>query len=382
MAIRQITDNKWQIDISLGRKNRYRKIFDGSREAAAILEREIKRKLGKTVTHPYSVADLIEPYLRWVEKYQGRKTLKDKKKMLFSNLIHYFGNMYPDFISSQIIEAYKDRRLKEINEHGRYKGLRAINLEILCLSSLVKWARENGYCSELLIRTKKLPYKRPLPSPLTYHETMSFINAQDDFYRALFLCLYHAALRFNEAVNLTWNDINFKTGLMHIIGKGNREAYVPMTDSLEKALLKLSEKIPAIRQNNLVFQSKRTGRALVNIRRAIERGKKITGITRRIYPHLLRHNCATHLLAAGYDIRFIQALLRHADISTTQIYTHVAMPQLKQMVACLDLSSDVVINGQERINSTLGKSLNSNEPCWIRTSDPLIKSNLSKLKNQ
>ncbi|MHC4183643.1 MAG: tyrosine-type recombinase/integrase, partial [Planctomycetota bacterium] len=203
MAIRKKTDNKWLIDITLGRKRRHRVIFNGTKEEAAILERDIRRKLGKTVSSNETVADLIEPYLRWVKTYQSEKTFKEKKKILFAHILYFFGNMCPDLISSQVIERYKEKRLEAIKERGRYKGFRAVNLEILCLQALVKWAKEHGYCSESLVRTKKLPHRRLLPEPLTLEETMSFVNNMEPFYRALFLCFYHAGMRKDETLKLT-----------------------------------------------------------------------------------------------------------------------------------------------------------------------------------
>jgi integrase len=120
---------------------------------------------------------MIDPYLRYVRNHQSDKTYRDKKWMIYSNLLHFFGNMVPDFIDRQTIDIYKEKRIEEIKKGGRHKGNRAVNLEILCLQALVNWGHEYGYCSEPLVRTKKLPYKRPLPNPLTDDETMQFIDS-------------------------------------------------------------------------------------------------------------------------------------------------------------------------------------------------------------
>ncbi len=85
-----------------------------------------------------------------------------------------------------------------------------------------------------------------------------------------------------------------------------------------------------------MFPSPKTKNTLADIRRPIERAKKKAGITRNIHPHQLRHSFATHLLEEGNDIRFIQNLLGHEDISTTQIYTKVAMPALRNVVSTLE----------------------------------------------
>ncbi len=80
----------------------------------------------------------------------------------------------------------------------------------------------------------------PLPTILTFNEMQTFLNALEPFYWALFLRLYHAGMRKQEALNLTWPDIHFNTGAIHILGKGDKERYVPMTAMLTEALRMLT----------------------------------------------------------------------------------------------------------------------------------------------
>jgi site-specific recombinase XerD len=328
MSIRKKSHNKYEIDITLGRARRIRRIFRGSRADAAIVELELRKKLGRDVRPGETVAGMVEPYLRWVSNYQAAKTYKDKKRMLFAHILGYFGNMYPELITAQMIERFKEARIQELKT-SRYQGTREINLEVLCLQSLVKWAFEHGLCSEALAKTKKLPYKRPLPIPLTVDETMRLLNAVSPFYRAILFCFYHAGLRRQEAFNLTWDNVHFDAGLIKVLGKGSKERYIPMTQDLKDALQGLD------RSSALVFPSRRTGRPLTGIRKTITTARRRAGITKRVYPHVLRHSFATHLLEAGQDTRAIQVLLGHAEISTTQIYTHVAVPHLRNVVNSL-----------------------------------------------
>jgi integrase/recombinase XerD len=217
---------------------------------------------------------------------------------------------------------------------GTYTG--KINIEILCLSALVKWAKDRGYCVDEMVKVKPLPYKRPLPSVLSIEEMKAFLLACDPFYRVYFFVLYYAGLRGNEAKTLKWQHVDFSRGYLVITGKGNKQRIVPFDATLRKAL----ESLP--RANEHVFPSKRTGKPLVDVRAALRRARKAAGIEKKITPHLLRHSFATHLLELGHDIRYIQALLGHAEISTTQIYTHVASNRLREIVHSLEPGENVV----------------------------------------
>jgi len=275
------------------------------------------------------ISGCVEEYLTDVRMHQSELTYKEKKRMLFSAIIPHLGNMKFDFITPAVISAYKQNRLNEPTKRTK-PIMRQINCELYCVSAMAKWAHEHGYCSAEKLVLKALPYKRPIPQVLSLAETWAFLRECGEFHRAYFLCLYLAGLRSNEAKNLTWEEINFQRGTIHVKGKRDKERFIPITDTLRMALF-------AIKKNKgLVFPSKRTGRPIVDVRKAIERAKKAAGITAKIRPHLLRHTFATHLLEGGADIRYIQALLGHAEISTTQIYTHVAQPKLAKVVGYLE----------------------------------------------
>ncbi len=342
MAIRQAKDGGWIIDIRLGRARRHRKLFKGTREDAYLYEIELKRQLGKPVRDTRTIAGFTEEYLEWVRLYQSPTTYRDKKRMLFGNLLSFFGSMAPDFITPNILDAYKTKR---DNESSPRKIYRQINLEILCLSAMVKWAKKRGYCVDALVKTAALPYKRPLPNVLSIAEMRAFLLACDRFYRVYFFTLYYGGLRSDEAKKLTWPDVDFERGTLRILGKGNKLRIVPFDNTLRLALLTIK---PEMVVNQFVFPSRRKkmeGRPIVDVRKAIIRAKKAAKIDKRITPHLLRHSFATHLLEFGQDTRFIQALLGHASINTTQIYTHVASGRLLGVVHMLESGIDEVVTG-------------------------------------
>lgn len=338
MSIRKLSDNKFQIDIRMGRKGRFKRTFVGREDEARVYEIELRKALGhQRVFEDKSIGALIELYLEWVKNHQSPKTYTDKKKAFYSHIIPFFGVYNPSLISTPMLEAYKIKRKDYMMSKKTKKeicnmkdGHRAINLELMFLSALVNWAIEQGYCSEPLPKVKKLPYKRPLPEILTADETLKFIQGANPFYKALFLCLYHAGLRFKEATTLKWDEIHFDAGYIKVKGKGNKQRLIPMTAMLKEALqlqqMKRTDKTP------LVFPSRHTGEKMADIRKAIGYAKNKAKITAHITPHKLRHSFATHLLEAGTDLRAIQTLLGHEDIGTTQIYTHVSMPHLQRAV--------------------------------------------------
>ncbi len=339
MAIRPMKDGRWVIDISLGRKHRHQKIFSGTREDAYLYEIELKRQLGKPIRDTRVIAGFAQEYIEWVRLHQSPKTHRDKKRMLFGNLLNFFGSMAPDFITKNIIDAYKQKRVAEAAPRKIY---RAINLEILCLSAMVKWAKDRGYCVDPLVKVVPLPYKRPLPSVLSREDTWSFLRACGPFHYVYFVVLYLCGLRGNEAKTLTWENVDLNRGYLTVIGKGNKQRIVPLHDTARRALESLE------RTGKFVFTSPRSGRPIVDVRKAIARAAKKAELKRHITPHLLRHSFATHLLEGGQDIRKIQALLGHAEISTTEIYTHVALSELEKSTRLLEPDNVVRMSLEEK----------------------------------
>ena len=148
--------------------------------------------------------------------------------------------------------------------------------------------------------------------------------------------LYATGLRVSELVNLKISNVNMEAGYVRTLGKGSKERMVPMG---AKALEALKEYVthgrPAFlkqRSSSYLFLNSR-GKPLTRqgFWKIIKRLGLTAGIRKEIYPHSLRHSFASHLLEHGADLRSVQIMLGHADISTTQIYTHVTRERLKQI---------------------------------------------------
>lgn len=201
--------NSWELYIYIPeQKKRIRPLFQGTEEQAYQAEREIKKKLGLKIANRDTIADLVEAYLPYVERQQSPRTYRDKKRMFFAHLIPFYGSMYPDRITSGILEGYKALRIKQSGLKSR-----EINLELLCLSALVKWAWEQipPRCNEPLIKFKRLPYSRPLPRYLSEEETDLFLANLPPQTQAMFALMALAGLRKNEVINLNGFSQNYNS---------------------------------------------------------------------------------------------------------------------------------------------------------------------------
>ena len=156
--------------------------------------------------------------------------------------------------------------------------------------------------------------------------------------RTILELMYSCGLRVSETVNLRTDDLKFDEGILRITGKGNKERVVPIGVPAEHLLQKYLDNVrPKLLKDNLeestVFLSN-NGKVLDRERiwGIIKEAARLAGIKKNIHPHTLRHSFASHLLANGADLRVIQEMLGHADISTTQIYTHVDQNRLKSVL--------------------------------------------------
>lgn len=185
---------------------------------------------------------------------------------------------------------------------------------------------------------------RPLPKSLTETEVEQLLHAPDTGTdiglrdRAMLEVLYATGLRVSELVGLRLDQVNLRQGVIRIIGKGNKERLVPLgeeaVDWLEKYQRDARSSFFKNTPDSTMFPSSR-GKVMTRqtFWHAIKRYAIKAGIKKTLSPHVLRHAFATHLLNHGADLRVVQMLLGHSDISTTQIYTHVARERLKNLHA-------------------------------------------------
>jgi integrase/recombinase XerD len=183
---------------------------------------------------------------------------------------------------------------------------------------------------------------RPLPKGLSAPDVEKLLAAPDTGDtlglrdRAMLELMYASGLRVSELVRLPTHQLNLQRGVVQIIGKGGRERLVPIGEEaahwLERYLRQGRPELVGNATAEAVFVSRRgAGMTRQNFWHLIKRYARQAGVSARLSPHTLRHAFATHLLEHGADLRAVQMLLGHRDLSTTQIYTHVTRARLKSL---------------------------------------------------
>lgn len=191
-------------------------------------------------------------------------------------------------------------------------------------------------------RVEQIKLGKPLPKSLSESDVEALLGAPDlseaiglrD--RAMLEILYACGLRVSELVSLETHQINVRQGVIRLIGKGRKERLVPMgEEALHWFARYLQEARPlllAAPDSQVLFPSSRGGfMTRQTFWHRIKRYVTVAGITKSVSPHTLRHAFATHLLNHGADLRVVQLLLGHSDLSTTQIYTHIAKQRLQSL---------------------------------------------------
>ncbi|MDA2933210.1 site-specific tyrosine recombinase XerD [Acidobacteria bacterium AH-259-D05] len=238
----------------------------------------------------------------------------------------------------------KEELAKYLQHLYGHLSARSVMRNIVSLRSFFRFLLLDGYLHEDPAETLESPKTwRTLPKYLSEEEVDQFLQQPDlstphglrD--RAMLEVLYATGLRVSELVRIRLEEINFEVGCVRTFGKGSKERIVPLGDS---AIRFVQQYLSDAREH---FLHKRLPSPFLFV---TQQGRSMTrqyfwvlvskygrqvGIKKNLSPHMLRHSFATHLLEHGADLRAVQMMLGHADISTTQIYTHVTRERLKQI---------------------------------------------------
>lgn len=241
----------------------------------------------------------------------------------------------------------RDMRAWMASARAKGRGARSLARALSALKGFARWLaeREDGFDATAILSARAPRHQRPLPRPLDENaakavtETISddraegWVRARD---MAVVTLLYGGGLRISEALGLTGRDIEAATtpgSSLRILGKGGKERLVPVIAAIAQAMTQYLAQCPWPMEPDLpVFRGVRGGALNPRlITRAMEGVRLRLGLPATATPHALRHSFATHLLSAGGDLRAIQELLGHANLSTTQIYTGVDAARLMEV---------------------------------------------------
>lgn len=321
MSVRRLKNGRWQIDYyPKGRRGRR---IQHTLPAAVTTEadaRYIEQKLRQAARDPEArhtristVATLWPQYLDWYDLHRAPGSYRDIKGVGKNHIIPHLGAVLVTDLTTGHIDVYKRIRKSQAVTN------RTITKELYYLSGFLTWCQRQGIDLTRRPRIEKLPHTRPLPLVLSVDEVAAIILASAQPYPTLWGMLFYLGLRLTEATTLQWQQIDMSAKTLTITGKGGRRNILPIPDPLFDLLSTLPQTLP------WVFPSRRTDGHITDVRKALARACEKAGITKRVYPHLLRHSLATGLLERGVNLRVIQEILGHQQISTTEWYTQVAI---------------------------------------------------------
>ncbi len=248
--------------------------------------------------------------------------------------IKQFFSFAGDFIqiNEKVIGSYLESLFKK--KYNKSSIIRKIISLRNFYRYLVKIKKINNNPFEYILTPKK---EKKIPGVLTEKEVELILESVDcgNFFglrdRAIMELLYSSGIRVNELVNLNTNDIDFINEEIKVLGKGNKERIIPVGSVAINFLQKYLKELKKISQDKILFINKSKKRLTTrSIELIIKKYAKKVGILKKVTPHTLRHSFATHLLDRGADLRSVQELLGHSNLSTTQIYTHLSIQKLRR----------------------------------------------------
>jgi integrase/recombinase XerD len=285
--------------------------------------------------------DAKEDFLHFLQIERGlaKNTLESYKRDLTNYIQYVEENLkksnWNDVIRNDILFF-----LYELNDNG--KSTATISRHISSIRSFHQFlVREQIVSHDASVHIEKPKKDRTLPDVLSQKEINKLLEGTGTEplelrTKAMLELLYATGLRVTEMIELKTSDLHLMMGFVKVYGKGSKERIVPIGDTAKRAIedyLNLGRPTLVKRQNTKTLFVNQHGRQLTRqgFWKILKKRALDVGITKKITPHTLRHSFATHLLENGADLRIVQEMLGHEDISTTQIYTHVTRTRLKDM---------------------------------------------------
>jgi len=313
---------------------------------------QFSRKIGAAGNVEASVQTLVEDFLQYLRHERGQAEHTQKTYAgLLNQFIAWAGKHgITDWESVEL------RHLMSFLQYERERGLvnqpkdsprrlssESVYLEIAALRAFYRFAENERLLPANVAENLSLPRRwKRLPKALTNSEIEKLLAPEQPETppslcdQAVLELAYASGLRLSELRHLRLEQLHLEAGFLNVVGKGNKERVVPVGRKAVEALNRYLEagrpKLVTPRSPANVFLTKRgTPFASVTLWLHIKRRVRRSGVARNVTPHMLRHSFATHLLEHGADLRVIQELLGHANISTTEVYTHVTGTRMREV---------------------------------------------------
>jgi len=261
---------------------------------------------------------------------------------------HTVKNYFRDI--DMLIQLNKNLSLEDLKSNDVRRSISSLHAKGLSSSSLSRilsaWKGlfvflmdQHNFRHNPVLEIKAPKKTKKLPQTLSVDQTIKLVNIKDDDFisirdRAILELFYSSGLRLSELVNLKLEDINFPDEIISVLGKGKKMRIVPLgTEAILslKKWIKTRSELKNVDGNLYVFltkQAKNLSQRAIQYR--LKFWAKKQGLSENIHPHLLRHSFASHLLQSSQDLRAVQELLGHENISSTQIYTHLDFQHLSK----------------------------------------------------
>jgi integrase/recombinase XerC len=224
--------------------------------------------------------------------------------------------------------------------HRRGQGSKSLQRLLSAIRSFYRWLMKEGLAEHNPAASVRAPKAaRKLPDTLDVDAITRLLEIEDDSPlalrdKAIMELFYSSGLRLSELASLKWDQIDFSSGQIRVVGKGNKTRMVPVGSYAASALQewrKVRGTFAAFDELHVFVSKPGNPISKRTIQARIRHWAKRQGLPQNVYPHLLRHSFASHLLESSGDLRAVQELLGHADISTTQIYTHLDFQHLAKV---------------------------------------------------
>jgi integrase/recombinase XerD len=277
--------------------------------------------------------------------------LKLEKNLSIQSVNSYSSdiNKFLNYLSEQNVDDFNNVKTKIVSEY--FELMRDLGISssttsryLSAVKGFFKYLSSQEYIEKDPVEVLSSRISgRKLPSVLSFAEIEKLLQSPDVTVnlglrdKAILELFYSCGLRVSEVINLKISDLYFNDGVIRVLGKGSKQRIIPIGSSAVKWILEYLKTVRPIlerktKSENIIFLNNRgTKLSRMGIWKIVDKYVKEAEIEKEFHPHTFRHSFATHLLEGGADLRAVQEMLGHADISTTQIYTHIDREFIKQM---------------------------------------------------